>query len=104
MASMKTTTVSKWQGETAWLWVETGEGALYRVRNVRADYWVVTAPEGMSWATNSWCCHGDTTLYVGDSGEAKVKEVELRQELAERRERWRAEENATRARLGMSLV
>lgn len=85
---MQTTTAGEWNKNptrAAWLWVETGEGQLLPVRHIRADWWIVT---GTGWATNSWCCHPGTRLYIGTPEEAKGQESVLQSDLAKRREQW----------------
>ena len=80
---MKTIEARDWTPETlAYLWVETGNGNLYRVTGIRQDWWIVTG-------RSSWCCCSDTVLYVFDcEAECKAKERYLQKELKDKRKRW----------------
>ena len=68
-------------GMLAYIWEETGNGQLRLVTVIRKDFWIVT---GMC----SWCCCGDTMLYVGTEAKRIEQEKLLRANLANRRLEW----------------
>lgn len=80
---MKIIMARDWKpGTQAYLWEETGNGALRLVTGIRRDYWIVTG-------YNSWCCCEDTRLYLcTDEAERAANEAELRRILSERRRTW----------------
>ena len=89
---IKAIRADEWGGEEAYLWQETGNGALDRVCYTRRDWWIVTVSKDShtrSMFTHSWCCCPDTTLYVCDSKPTRdALESALQSDLAARRARW----------------
>jgi hypothetical protein len=96
-----TITAEEWRPDTeAYLFAETGEGALYRVDSIRPDCWIVTVGKDSQpghWMTSSWCCHLGTRLYVfPDRANRDLAEHALQSDLADRRDQSDAESLASR--------
>lgn len=76
-------------GIHAYLWTECGEGNLYKITSVRADWWAVTG-------YFSWCCMPEAKVYLCET-DAQKQELErsLRNHLEARRIKWNSKGEVT---------